>query len=267
MFINFLDENIHWLRGIFSIIFSGTATTIGILTYLRAKENILQPIRSEVIKKQSKLLTEILEYLSHNKLKKLDYINISIINAYKVLLEYGFILSDNDKIIDKINEDIDGWIYCGESNKLESVEVITPFLTNEGGKNEKVGAQKYKVLKEEGKAKINKIYITKTHSDFIDKITYYANSAFLPETIKNVINKFLKEVNINLTEHMKIILEEFIEDFGEEYFKNKAKKDVYNNIAPLGVYNNFNHKRIHHKENFKELKKEIRKYLKIESMP
>lgn len=78
----------------FSIIFTGSATIVAILTYIRAKEKFLQPIRTEVIKKQTEILTEILEVFSKHEFsldRALDYVNVAQINALNILFEYGFI--------------------------------------------------------------------------------------------------------------------------------------------------------------------------------
>jgi hypothetical protein len=39
------------------------------------------------------------------------------------------------------------------------------------------------------------------------------------------------------------------------------------NVSRIGLYNQFNHARINHSKKYHELREEIRKYLKIDSMP
>ena len=96
--IDFIKQNISWIKDIFSVIFTGVATILAVLTYIRAKDTILQPIRSEVIKRQSEILSELLELISKKDFSldlKLDYIKLAQINALKTLEDYGFVLKNH----------------------------------------------------------------------------------------------------------------------------------------------------------------------------
>ncbi|MCW3789833.1 hypothetical protein [Plebeiibacterium sediminum] len=66
--IDYIKENINWLKDLFTLIFAGTGTVVAILTYRRARATILQPIRTEVIKKQSEILTKLLQVIRENNL-------------------------------------------------------------------------------------------------------------------------------------------------------------------------------------------------------
>jgi len=99
--IIFLKSNISWIKDIFTIILVFTATVISILTYRRARATVLQPIRNEVIKKQSQILSELLSFLHENDdniENGLDYIGLATGNAALSLKELGFIFKGNEKI-------------------------------------------------------------------------------------------------------------------------------------------------------------------------
>ena len=53
--LEFLKSNISWIKDVFVVVLTSVATVIAILTYLRAKETILQPVRTEVIKRQTEI--------------------------------------------------------------------------------------------------------------------------------------------------------------------------------------------------------------------
>ena len=92
--LEFLKLNISWIKDIATLLFAGTATIIGILTYLKAKKTLLQPIRTETIKKQSELLTSFLKFLKQNDQsfeKGLDYVNLVHVNVLASLRDYGII--------------------------------------------------------------------------------------------------------------------------------------------------------------------------------
>ncbi len=102
--IDYLKENISWLKDIFTLLFVGTATVVAILTYRRARATILQPIRTEVIKKQSELLSGLLQILkghNHSFEVGLDYVNLVQLNVLMALKDYGFIFKEHEELSDK----------------------------------------------------------------------------------------------------------------------------------------------------------------------
>lgn len=92
------------------------------------------------------------------------------------------------------------------------------------------------------------------------KLINYADNPFLPSNIKQILKKITFDTKLNLTIHLKTALIKFLKEFSDIYFKKK----IHPKISPIGVYNEFNHHRIHHNKEIKNLKKEIRNYLKIE---
>lgn len=265
MIINIIKSNIVWIKDVFAIIFSGTATVIAILTYLRAKDTLLQPVRTEVIKRQSELLTEILELLSKREFSidhSLDYIKIAHMNTFKVLNDYGYIFKDHDKILDEIKKESYGIMFCGENNIVEDAIVVGMFPEQDHSDQtseeiRKAGLEKLQLLKK-GVTKIDKILISQEHMDFIRKISDYANNPFLPQSVQVVLQQILYEVNLNLKNYLKDTLKDFLVRFARE---NKTE------ISPTGVYNEWNHRRIHHNQVLIKLRETIRDYLKIDRMP
>ena len=81
----------------------------------------------------------------------------------------------------------------------------------------------------------------------------------MPSSIQENLNDLLHTVHINLTVHLKDTLEEFI----REYFKRYSSENKPN-FSIDGVWNEFNHKRFHHREQFDEIKKAIRNHLRID---
>lgn len=96
-----LIENIDWIKDIITTLFSITAIIITVLTYRRARHTILQPIRSEVIKKQTQILIDILEFINDNSSNAkmlFDYNNLMSINEELFLRNFGLkSLSDEEK--------------------------------------------------------------------------------------------------------------------------------------------------------------------------
>jgi hypothetical protein len=261
--IDLIKENISWIKDLFTLIFVGTATLIGILTYKRARATILQPIRSEVIKKQSELLSKLLKRLQSEKIKfeaGLDYINIIRINILYNIINCGFVIKNQEEIKNELIANTEHWIYCGESNVLKDIEILGVFKTSKDHTPDKDSIEtKYEKL-QNGEFKIDKIFLTKLNNNFIEELTEYIKDPFIPIKIQIILIELVDNIVKNLTIELKKTLEEFILQFSKEYF-NKGVAPVFDF---LGVYNEFNHSRIRHKPTIMKLRKEVRKYLLID---
>lgn len=80
-----LSENITWIKDIFWVVFTSIATIVSIKTYIRAKSTILQPLRTEVIKRQTDLLVELLSFLLDRQKDfyfKIDYFGLVNTNVF-----------------------------------------------------------------------------------------------------------------------------------------------------------------------------------------
>ncbi len=261
--IEYIKTNISWIKDIITIIFVSTATIIAILTYKRAKATILQPLRSETIKKQSALFSEILEFLSNNKNevdRGLDYMGVTMASTYKLLDELGFKFSNHPDINKTFQKEITGFLYVGESEIIRDVTVLQTFSSKKAKLKEDIGKIKYKEYKE-GKYDIDKIFLTKKHSAFTNRLSELVDNPFLPESIQNVLKELQRDIRENLSIRLRNTLSEFLEDFRKKY---ETQKKILK-IEFRGVYNEFNHKKINHKERLEKINSVIRSFLLIDS--
>jgi len=261
--IELIRENISWIRDFFTIVFTGTGTIVAILTYKRAIATILQPIRTEVIRKQSDILSRLLNLLKdyNNSFEEgLDYINLVQTNVIMSLSDYGFVFKEQNELMEKIKVNTNSWLPCGKSNMLKDIEIIGVFSEKEeNSSTNKLGLEKYNNLKV-GKVDIDKIYLTKQHINFVKTISEFNKDPFIPSTIQNILTELFNDINTNLLIVLKNELEIFLIDFSKLYFE-KSDIPLFN---PIGVYNKYNHSRIHHKKILENLRGEIRKYLRID---
>lgn len=261
--IDYIKENISWLKDIFTLFFVGTGTVVAILTYRRARATILQPIRTEVIKKQSELLSRLLQTLSeHNQSFEvgLDYVNLVQINVMMTLRDYGFVFKEHKEIFEKIKDGVVGWTPCGRTNILKDVEIIGSFSEpTEKKKDNEYGVEKFNNLKK-GEIDIDKIYLTKRHSEFVKLISDFKGDPFMPTSIQQTMAELFNDINNNLAIVLKGELEVFMIEFSKVYFE----KGNAPHFDPVGVYNSYNHSRVHHRPTLDKLKNEIRKYLRID---
>ncbi len=155
---------------------------------------------------------------------------------------------------------MDGWIHCGKSNILKDVEIIGTFAEEKvAKKHNEYGLEKFANLKKQ-EIDIDKIYITKPHSEFVKLISEFREDPFMPIPIQQTLSELTNDINSNLSIILKSELEIFMLDFSNVYFE----KNVAPSFDPIGVYNGFNHSRVHHRDTLNKLRKEIRKYLRID---
>ena len=190
----------------------------------------------------------------------LDYVNLVQINVMLTLSDFGFIFKEHTEIFEKIKDSIAGWTPCGRTNILKDVEIIAAFTeviekTMEGG----YGAEKYNNLKK-GEIDIERIYLTRQHSEFIKLISDFKSDPFMPTSIQKAMAELFNDISNNLAVVLKDELEIFMIDFSKVYFE----KGNAPHFDPVGVYNSFNHNRVHHRPTLEKLKNEIRKYLRID---
>ncbi|ATG79518.1 hypothetical protein [Pseudoalteromonas sp. 1_2015MBL_MicDiv] len=259
--IELISENIGWIKDGFTILFTLTGTILAILTYRRARHTVLQPIRNEVIKKQSELLSDLLSMCQPGSKfeSSVDYVNLVRVNLYLQLKEFGYLFNDHKKKIEMISNAVSGWTPVGESMILRDVEVVGAFKKDKKESDSSYGKYKYDEA-QIGNIIIDKVFLTKEHSIFIHKIDILANDPFMPKSIQLSLQDLLKDINKNLRDILPEILIEFIHEFID-----KAKTgEGYPNFESAGIYNNFNHVRVHHKEKIHQVMMEIRNYLKID---
>jgi hypothetical protein len=253
------------LKDILTIVVAVTATIISLLAYRRARATVLQPIRSEVIKKQSQILSDILTFLPRDTFdNNLDYVGIASVNSFLALKNLGFLFNDQHDMEEKVQKIVSGWIFCGEGHIIKDVEIIDMFSSpqeNENNTQEKnnLGKKRYEDAKR-GTITIDKIFITQEYTQCVKQLTDFADNPFLPFSIQAILKKLIADISTNLNIHLKNTLTKFATEFCQQYFSN----NTYPNISPIGVYNEFNHIRIHHGKELDNLKIEIRKYLKID---
>lgn len=263
---SFLNEYVPTVKDLFTIAFTGVATLLGILTYKRAKATILQPIRTEVVKKQSRMLSELLAVISQEEVTAFDYIHIVSVNVYSVLIKYGFYFSDQKELEKLTSSKTYATIPCGEDNIMRDVKLYQPFDSEQDREKDKrdnleLRKKEYEKAKKEGIVVIDSIIITKEHATFVKKLSDFETNPFMPSNIQESLKDLLHTVNVNLTVHFK----QTLEGFTKEFFRRSSLKDK-SRFSVFGVWNEFNHKRFHHREQFDEIKKAIRSHLRIDEI-
>ena len=189
-----MKEYVTIIKDLCTIIFTCVATVLGILTYLRAKATVLQPIRTEVVKKQSAMLSELLTVISQEEIFAFDYIQIVFVNIYSVLINYGFFFSNQKELEESISSKRCARIPCGEENILKDFTLLQPFDSEqdpEKAKRENLELRKkeYEKAKKEGIIIIDSIITTNEHATFVKKLNDFLSN---PPSREMAFNAALK---------------------------------------------------------------------------
>lgn len=259
---------VAWLsKNIFWIVFTLVATIVSIKTYIRAKATILQPLRTEVIKRQTDLLVELLSFLLDKQkdfFRKIDYLGLVNANVFLSMRDYGYLLNDN-KIYNEIDKHIVGFMILKNEGQLDNVELPQSINIErekeDNLKNEQHERGKGKLLlAREGKVDLECLYLTNQYKDTIQKIKEFQCNPFMPASIQSELSKLLKEISYNLT----VILPPEIEKFIIQVSKTQCSPNAPAKVNSTAIYNNFQRRSIHHKDTIQNIVKTIREYLMVD---
>ena len=261
--LKWIWNNISAIKDIFWIIFTLIATIIAILTYKRARYTILQPLRSEVIKRQTDLFIEIIEVFSDESkvLVDLDLDKIVTLNTFKVLEQYGYVLNGAETLQKECDKNFVGGLIVKRGNQLDMFEKPDAFNKAKQGEDKTESDFRKKLYEnlEEDKIDIEMIYLTKKFYETMDRYKRLTTNAFLPKEIKEPLDEIIKNIYDDISINLKQILEEFVL---KVYCKSKNGEKF--GINPIGVYNAFNEKRHINSKLIERVREETREYLMID---
>jgi len=265
--VTWLSKNISWIKDIFWIVFTLVATIVSIKTYIRAKSTILQPLRTEVIKRQTDLLVELLSFLLDKQkdfFVKIDYLGMVNANVFLSMRDYGYLLNEN-KIYDEINKHIVGFMILKNKGQLDNVELPQSIEIEREKKDNLKNEQQEKgkeklLLSRMGKVDLECLYLTNQYEETIKKIKEFQCNPFMPASIQRELSKLLNEISYNLT----VILPPEIEKFIIQLSKTQCSPNAPVKVSPIAVYNNFQRRSTHHKVTIQNIVKTIREYLMVD---
>jgi len=253
-----LEQKIGLLKDISSILFSLITTTVIILTYRQAKMTIF---RSEVVKKQNKILTKLFLLIRKNRGDINYYERMVVTNLMIWLKRYGFITKTDNKLEKQLRKNVVG-AFVSKKGARSNYELIEPFVDETKKKSaSQIGKNEYLKAKK-GKIEISEIFITKEYRDYENQLETFLDNPFLPTAVKTELSTYMKNLHTNMTLKLTNVLKSFFLQLFKRYKENKGKVK----FSATGVYNQFNHKKINNKDIINEILMSIRRYLKVDSL-
>ena len=260
--IEALKANIGWIKDVGTLVTSVCAIGIAILTYRRARATILAPIRTEVAKQQSAISIQLLKAVQSID-TKLDYHELVRLNVLRSLIDFGFVLSNQGEIIKELDDKLKSWILSSGKNQIEDIRIVDPFGQTQGKEAEAeiiaYKKRKYDAAKA-GSPSVDRIWITADHKKKIFELSEFSIDPFMPSRIQELLNSMLSDISQNLSSFLKGEVEHFV----SEIFECQAKGIPPPKFDIAGVFNRFNHSRIHHRETEIKIRQEIRRHLRID---
>lgn len=266
--MQWIISNISWIKDVLWVIFTLIATIIAILTYRRARYTLLQPLRSEVVKRQTELLVELLEYISSSKRNiyfGIDYMGIIACNAYKLLELCDFVLVD-ENIGKAVAENIGGFVFLKTHGEINSFCIpADPFGTNSEDISQKQLEYRKRIKKQihlQGSiAELEGLYLTKQHTETVAELKRFKENPFMPKPIQQLLNQLLEDVQKNISGPLFRELEKFIVQVNSM----ESDKEHPVNITYQAMYNDFLRYCKSHTKTIDEITSSVREYLLVDA--
>ena len=237
--IQYFKENSNWIKDLFTLIFTGTATIIAVLTYRRAKATVLQPKRTEVIKIQAQVLTNFLKSISENGNSinsSLDYLGVLNCNIYFNIIKSGFRTEEEPEMYNSMKANIAG-CYVRLRNKSNVIQL-------KGNLDELLSFAKTKEI-------TSLVVLTKQALDTINHIIELKSKPFIPDEINEIVDEIMNELTYNYFKLM------------PNYYHPLKQITENRNHDFLSNFEEFDRKRKSHDESIEKLKQKIRQHLGI----
>ena len=265
---NWITTNHELLKNLLWIAFTFVATLIAWLTYRRARHTLLQPLRSEVVKRQTDLLVGLLDFLYDDGVdfsSKADYAGIIACNAYCLMRDYGFVLADNG-MLNAVNANCGGMLVLKEKGSLSFVELPNLF-------EEKVSEEEYKrrrielskgryELGKQGIVDLEYLYTTKQFLAFEQQLLHFIENPFMPGDIQCLLRQLSDDIQYNVSVATKAVLEDFLIQLCTK--QEKASKEKPLSIQHQAIYNDYIRKSKQHSDQINKIKRKTREYLMVD---
>lgn len=262
-----ITANMTTLKDGLSILFTFVATLVAVLTYRRARYTLLQPLRTEVVKRQTDLLVELLDFIYDDGVSfsfKIDYMNLVECNVFLLMKEYGFVLKDDPS--EFIEKNYAGMLLFHENERLPFVESPEVFEKSTGAEEwekeqKEVSRKKYEKAKT-GVVHIEGIHFTKQYFAFSQQMKRFIDNPFIPADIQKLLKQLMSDIQFNLATVLKKTLEEFALQLCG--MGSKISQDKPLPVQPQAIYNNFNRNRRHHKNQIEKIQGKTREHLMVD---
>ena len=265
-------SHLETIKDIFWILFTLTTTVIAVLTYQRAKKTLLQPLRSEVIKRQTDTLVQLLDFLDGKDTEiyeLIDYAGIIYCNLYMFAEACGFFTEvkdmEDEQFKQTMQDHIEGFIITKKDSSLASTAPHSPFEYphRQSEKEKEQKQQERRVLYKNGVFDNEHLLLTKEFQQYKKEMDDFAHSPFVPSKIQKLLMDMQADVYYNITIYLQDEVHSFMQEMCSRMSKLTENKPIQFN--PSAVIGNFFRVCKKHDATISQIRKCIREYLMIDS--
>ena len=247
---------------------------IAILSYKRAKSSIFQPNRSEVTRIQTDILVDFLKSFIQNGNSIDKAIDYSTIFRYNINLALrNFDLSEQldfeSEKYQEMNTNLAGWYERMDQGVHQliffegNLEAFDQVIFH---KNQDHFVQTNKKKLRERNPNIKRIFITKKHKAFVDKLRDISDNPFLSKELQSAADQIGNNLVKNIHFTLRKVIEELLLEVYEAYVNQDSNyyEEVVKNYNYSRFWEKFEKERVYHKEDYELLNDKIRKHLMID---
>lgn len=247
------------LKDLINICFWIFTGIIAFVTYKNAKKTLFNPIRSETVKYQMKIITDFIDKYTSKGYSfeiAIDYSNLLKLNLDT---DYTFYVLNSEPDFEKhlLNEvEIKRLKFCKENLggffeiRLDN-EKLNLEIVHGDFETAKQYIQTTYIKDKEAKYKnlvLQRIYLTYRFCDFYTDLVNLQTNPFIPNDIKNEIESITKNIYFNIGELYKLLNKYVTEQSGGTY---------------QDVFSQFERRKIDHKSDLESLRNMISIYFKV----
>lgn len=254
-------DSISLMKDIVNILFFFVTGYVGFSTYLKAKDTILQPIRTEVFKLQIKLFEQIMEIF--NGKGEMDIIKFLHMDEL-IFVNICSLYDDYARLFFEIKIPIEKRPYNDVNCPLKMVSLDCLEECNDPIKNSYEEDNYVIQTSKESKWKEYKthiIYLPKGHSEALEIINKILKSPVLP---KEAVTKL--ELLINTISENRMVIKELLNEISQELPQIYPTKDDLIKCNFAWIENRINDKIKPYEEITNELTDYLRKYLMVDNL-
>lgn len=235
---------------------------LAFVTYKNAKKTLFNPIRSEMVKYQMKVITE---FIDNHTSKGFDFDNaIDYSNLFKLNYETDYLLDilanetnlENHQFDELYNKRLE---YCQQNLgglfeiRKKQDKLYLELVYGNFDIVKQYVQTKYIKDKEQNNQDLflQRFYLSTRFFNFYADLLNLQTNPFIPEKIKNTVNTLISNIYKNIT-----VLYELL----SMHILNQTE-DTYHNI-----YSQFHDRKIDHQQDLEELRNKISVYFKVNNI-
>lgn len=262
-----IKEWLPSIRDLFQILFFTVIGTVTILTYLKAKKTLLQPIRTETFKEQIKIFSEILGLFTGKSeidlRRDFDLDRLLQVNVWLLYDDYAALFFD-------ISFDHDKRPYNSEECPVSQISIemiekrfklIDDYLLPDEPRTIEIKPDPRTKAAIWGQYKFGEIKIPRALDEKQDEFRRVMDSPLLPQSLMKLLDDYVQTINQNIQ-----LVSEIITECAQEMPEKYPNLDELKKASFHWIGNKYNERLNHLEEKAKKIISYLREYFTVDTI-